>query len=124
MKRFLVLTLLSASGAFAGEPTRMECDFAVLEKGTGITYLEKKQQRLQASPDGAFAAIFIESRQLAMRGQVSLRTWNSNAPRFYLFIYEDDYLTRLADSQSDGREARVEWEGRDQKASIHCRLEE
>lgn len=124
MKRLLLFTVLSAPAAQAGEPTRMDCDFAVLEKRTGITYLERKQQRLQASPDGAFAALFIESRQLAMRGQVSLRTWSSSAPRFYLFIYEDDYLTHLADSRSDGNEARVEWESRDRKASVHCRLEE
>jgi hypothetical protein len=125
MKKLLVLALLlTSASALAGEPTKLQCEFSILNKRTGARVSEIMVDRLRTAYGSALATVFLTDQQLAMRAQVSIRTSGSQVPRFELDIYEDDYVTKLATSDSDGVQANVVWESRDQKASIACRLVE
>lgn len=119
----LVLSLFSFS-AMAGEPAKLQCEFSILNKVTGARVSEIMVDRLHTAYGSALATVLLTDQRLAMRAQVSIRTSGSQIPRFKLFIYEDDYVTKLATSDSDGLQANVAWESRDQKASIDCRLVE
>lgn len=125
MMRILMMSLLmSSASAIAGEPTKLQCEFSILNKVTGARVSEILVDRLHTSYGSALATVLLTDQRLAMRAQVSISTSGSQTPRFKLFIYEDDYVTKLATSDTDGTQANVAWESRDQKASIDCRLVE